>query len=133
MKPPLTSNPPVNKTTNKMLRREVWEILDTKSPAYSQLLYRLSARDTTQLPKQRREYFARLVTWVAAGLSYGWHFGALADGPMVRPTLITGPKFNRVEAWITAEAVRCGFAIGRGYRNAERHARGEPLTPSSAS
>jgi hypothetical protein len=99
-----------------MLRRSCWEVIDSSSTAYTEVVTKLNNRDTADLTKAAREYWSQLVTRVHQALHFGWVHGATADGENPAKTVTLPFKLKKAEAFLVRAAVDCGWTIGSRYR-----------------
>jgi|SRR5688500_13850767 len=104
--------------TNKMLRREAAEVLDPKSPTYTAVVRKLSARDTSQMTKKARDYWKQLLAALFEALEYGWYFGVNKPlEPM--PHMTVDPRLKKTERYLVHKAAEVAWAIaGQQVRTA---------------
>ena len=96
--------------TNKMLRREIAEVLDPQSPTCSAIMDKLSARDTGQLSSKGHIYWRNMTRAVEEALAYGWAFGV--NSPGVDLPKFTPPSgFSRAERHLVKSAVTTAWLI----------------------
>lgn len=96
--------------TNKMLRREIVEVLDPQSPTCSAIMDKLSARDTAALSSRGCLYWRKLTRAVEEALAYGWAFGVNAPG-IDLPNFTPPPDFSRAERHVIKTAVVTAWVI----------------------
>lgn len=98
----------MNKSVNKMCRREVWEVIHKFSTPYSLVVHQIIHSEAAQRAAWSREYLARLHLRCLIASKMGWNDGVCRAEQRRRLTV----EGNRVERFLSFAAYTEGFKGG---------------------